>query len=281
MNRISAAVVSGILVLLQFTAKAQLQNDDSIRTKTIEPYRLTVSYNKTSNLIFPFAIKSVDRGSAAVLVQKAKGVENILQIKAGQQNFTQTNLSIVTGDGHFYSLIVDYADDPYVLNIFFFKDTAAKKTNAFLSDTPVDEEAMKILAENVDRQKRFLHTRTSQQKMRLSLESIYVHPQTMWFTLQLENKSLINYNPDHVRFFIRDRKRAKRTAVQENELQSVYTSNPSIIEGQSTGKFIVAFAPFTISTSKELIIQVTEQHGGRSLFLPVKYKAILKARLLQ
>lgn len=281
MNRISALMVSGILVLLQVTAKAQLQNDDSIGTKTIAPYRLTVSYNKTSNLIFPFAIKSVDRGSAAVLVQKAKGIENILQVKAGQQNFSQTNLSIVTGDGHFYSFVVDYAEEPYALNISFFKDTTAKKTNAFLSDVTIDEEAMIVLAENVNRQNRFLHKRTSQQKMRLSLESIYVHPNSMWFTLQLKNKSLIHYKPDYVHFFIRDRKRAKRTAVQENELQPIYTSNAGIIEGQSADKFILAFPPFTISKSKELVIQVTEQNGGRSLLLPVKYRTILKARLLQ
>ena len=46
--------------------------------KSIASYHMNVSFEKTSNLIFPAAIKSVDRGSEAVLAQKAPGVENIL-----------------------------------------------------------------------------------------------------------------------------------------------------------------------------------------------------------
>ncbi|HEY9256658.1 DUF4138 domain-containing protein, partial [Chitinophaga sp.] len=51
----------------------------------IEPMRLQVAYSKTSNIIFPFAISSVDRGSRDLMVQKAKGVKNILQVKAGKE----------------------------------------------------------------------------------------------------------------------------------------------------------------------------------------------------
>ena len=49
---------------------------------SIEPYSLQIGINKTTNLIFPYEIKSVDRGSRDVLVQKAKGIENVLQVKA-------------------------------------------------------------------------------------------------------------------------------------------------------------------------------------------------------
>lgn len=68
----------------------------------------------------------------------------------------------------------------------------------------------------------------------------------MWFTLQLENSSLIAYQPDFVRFFIRDKKRAKRTAIQEIELQPLYSDAGSIITGQSSGEMLLAFPPFTI-----------------------------------
>ena len=72
--------------------------------KSIAPYRIEIGYVKTSNLIFPSAIKSVDRGSSWVLAQKAPGVENILQIKAAQPNFKETNVTVVTADGHFIHL---------------------------------------------------------------------------------------------------------------------------------------------------------------------------------
>lgn len=279
MKKISVVLITGIF-FFQLTIRAQML-DNLIRVEEIKPYHIAITYDKTSNLIFPFAIKSVDRGSAAILVQKAKGVENILQIKAGWQHFKQTNLSVVTSDAHFYSFIVDYADEPSALNISFSADTANKRQTAFLSDTPIDQLAMKTLAEIVKEQKPFLHKRDQQQKMRLLLKGIYLDQQTMWFMLQLENSSLINYQPESVRFFTRDRKRAKRTAIQESELQPLYNDTGSVIAGQSSGEILLAFPPFTIPATKELFIQVTEKNGGRSLLLPVKYKTILKAKSLQ
>ncbi|MBW7892353.1 MAG: conjugative transposon protein TraN [Chitinophagaceae bacterium] len=280
MKRISVALMAGILFSLQLPIEAQMQ-DNVIQAEEIKPYHIAVTYDKTSNLIFPFAIKSVDRGSAAILAQKARGVENILQIKAGWQHFKQTNLSVVTSDARFYSFIVDYADDPPLLNISFSVDTTNKRQAAFLSDTPIDESAIKTLSEKVKKQNPFLHKSDQQQKMRLSLSGIYLDQQTMWFTLQLENRSLIAYQPDFARFFIRDRKRAKRTAIQEIELQPLYSDAGSLIIGQSSGELLLAFPPFTIPKTKELIIQVTEKNGGRSLLLRVKSRTILKARLPQ
>src|ERR1022692_904991 len=86
---------------------------------SIEPYPLQVGINKTTNLIFPYEIKSVDRGSRDVLVQKAKGIENVLQVKAAIQNFIATNLSVITADGKLYSFIVHYTNDPPLLNLSF------------------------------------------------------------------------------------------------------------------------------------------------------------------
>lgn len=280
MKRIRVVLITGIFFSFQLPVKAQMQ-DNLIRAEEIKPYHIAITYDKTSNLIFPFTIKSVDRGSAAVLAQKAKGVENILQIKAGWQHFKQTNLSVVTGDARFYSFVVDYADEPSALNISFSADTANKKQTAFLYDMPIDELAIKALAEQVKEQKPFLHKSSQGQKMCLLLRGIYLDQQTMWFTLQLENSSLIHYQPESVRFFIRDRKRAKRTAIQQIEFQPLYSDVGRIIAGESSGEILLAFPPFTLPATKELIIQVTEKNGGRSLLLPVKCRTILKARLLQ
>ena len=82
MKQLIEIVLIGALCLLQQTTLFA-----QFLPKSITPYRISISYEKTSNVILPFAIKSVDIGSAAVLAQKAQGVENILQLKAGEQNF--------------------------------------------------------------------------------------------------------------------------------------------------------------------------------------------------
>ena len=65
------------------------QEDLRNEMSTIEPFHLNITYSKTTHLLFPFAIISIDRGSKDILAQKAKGVENVLQIKAAKPDFDQ------------------------------------------------------------------------------------------------------------------------------------------------------------------------------------------------
>ena len=51
--------------------------------------------------------------------------------------------------------------------------------------------------------------------------------------------------------------------------------------GGKTDQRVVVFAPFTIPKTKELIIQMGEKDGARTLMLRVRHRAILKARLLR
>src|SRR6476659_3602301 len=107
------------IVLITCTSLSVSSQTTNIFSKSsyIESYKLEVTYYKTTNLIFPAAITSVDRGSQDILVQRATNVENILRIKADVKYFTETSLSVITADGKFYSFVVDYADQPAYLNI--------------------------------------------------------------------------------------------------------------------------------------------------------------------
>jgi conjugative transposon TraN protein len=284
MKKIGVVMITGIF-LVSIQLKTIAQSAIAVQTKSITPYHLAITCNKTSNLIFPYAIKSVDRGSSVVLAQKAKGVNNILQVKAGRQGFPQTNVTVVTADGEFYSFLVDYTTEPSVLNLSFSKDSnsiieSAEKDKAVLSDAPLDEAACQSFTSEINRQKHFLHLRTREQKISVSLQSIWLTNKVIWLALQLQNKSLIDYTPDYIRFFVRDKKRGKRTAVQETEILPLYGNTDSTVAGNQSQKIVFAFQSFTIPKTQELVIQVGEQNGGRSLVLSISHKAILKARYL-
>src|SRR5688500_12579101 len=75
---------------------------------------LCITTDKTTSLIFPFAIRHVDRGTKDVLVQQVKEADNILLVKAGAKEFPETNLSVVTDDGSVYSFGVCYDSKPSV-----------------------------------------------------------------------------------------------------------------------------------------------------------------------
>src|ERR1700754_4445378 len=119
MKKCVIGIMGMFLLCISYISNAQ---QTELASLTINSDTISVGYYKTTNLIFPYAIKSVDRGSGDLLVQKAKGVDNILQLKAGKENFEQTNLSLVTGDGKFYSFIIDFAPQPSVLNLSFDKE---------------------------------------------------------------------------------------------------------------------------------------------------------------
>lgn len=255
------------LLSLAFKVKAQT---------SIAPYHISVSYNKTSNIIFPYAIKSVDRGSITVLAQKAKGVDNILQIKAGEQGFAATNLSVITSDGQFYSFVVEYAEDPSALNISFVKDS----TEAAISSEPVNEAQFNNIIDVVKNASPFFRKQAYEQKMLLRLQGIYLLHNTMCFRFNLRNSSQVDYMPDYVRFFIRDKKRSKRTAVQETEVLPLYATTHKPIPGLQGETFVMAFAPFTIPDTKELVMEVGETNGGRSLVMHITHRQLVKAKAL-
>ena len=76
--------------------------------------KLNITTDKTTSLVFPFAIKHVDRGTASVLAQQVKEAPEILLVKAAAKDFTETNLSVVTDDGSVYAFTVTYDIKPAV-----------------------------------------------------------------------------------------------------------------------------------------------------------------------
>lgn len=276
MQRSCGFVMISFLMLLF----ARLAGQDSLHIVNLRPYTVSVGFNKTSNLIFPYAIKSVDRGSSSVIVQKAKGVENILQVKANRQGFAQTNLSVVTTDGKFYSFLLDYSSDPPLLNI-----SVGPSSEVVLLPEKVNASSIELAGEQVLDAASFTHVSERSQLIQLELQSIYLKDEQMWFAFKLANGSLIPFHPGEVRFFLEDRRRAKRTAVQQQEISPLYHTPIYSVDGNGWMRFACAFIPFVIPRIKRLIVMLAAARSpgvtdGRSIRLKVRAGTILKTKRL-
>lgn len=250
------------------------------KTAFVDPYHLDIAANKTTNLIFPFAVQSVDRGSGDILVQKTNGTENILHVKAGKNNFEETNLTVITADGKLYSFLIDYNNAPEHLNIVFQKEDSAEvrfseqKNNA----DELQSNAKQVIAEK----KMFHHLKDEHAGMKLKLQGLYVANDILYFQFAINNKSNLSYAVDVIRFSTRDKQKTKRTASQENELKSLYQyRNLQIINGNSRTVFVIAVSKFTLPDNKYLNIQILEKNGGRDLHLKVKNKYIMEAKNIE
>jgi conjugative transposon TraN protein len=251
---------------------------------SITAYPLSIGMNKTSNLIFPYSIISVDRGSPDIVAQKAKGADNILQLKAARANFASTNLSVITSDGKLSSFTITYAADPTVLNISFEHDNrnSLKKLNdhqILLTARALNEFILQSDARIVLEQKHFFHQRVNSNGIKLFLRGIYIKDDLLWFSLEMENSSFLDYNTNYLHCFIQDQTKTERNALQEIELPAEYPlSLPPSTRGKKRQAFVLAFSPFTFSRDKKMIIQISEKNGGRMLSLGISHKSVLKAR---
>jgi conjugative transposon TraN protein len=279
MKQAFALIVTAVFFIF-IGKKSVCQNRAVNFQKTIiEPYPLKITTNKTTNLIFPFAIKSVDRGSIDVLAQKAKGVENILLVKAGRQNFLETNLSVITADGKLYSFILNYINNPTAINISVDNDSLNNDVSSSLKPL-YNEASIRLDAERIVKQKESVRgIRDYRFEVRFSLNGIYIKNDVIFFKLQVENNSNINYDVDMLRFFIRDARQTKRTATQEIDVQPLYVSgDTSTIKSNSKNTIVFASPKFTIPNRKYLSIQLMEKNGGRNLQLSVGNRTIIKAK---
>ncbi len=268
------------LTLVSHKFLAAQTNNQVITARAIDPYQLSISETKTTNIIFPYEIISVDKGSSEVLAQKAKGVNNILQLKAANGYIASTNVTVITNDGQFYSFLITYAPEPTNLNIQVTKDSLTSSQHVLLSGPGLNQSALHRVSKQVVLNKRFLHVATGDQKMKFQLNGIYLKENLMWFSTVLKNASLIDYGPISLRFFVRDLRRLKRTARQVRELEPLYMNQDSAVLGKSAGRFTTGFKPFAIPKTQELVIQVTEENGGRTLELHCSHKLLLKTRKL-
>ncbi|WP_345158122.1 conjugative transposon protein TraN [Pontibacter saemangeumensis] len=281
MRKVSA-VVTGILLFLMSSQAFSQHAPQAGKAAVIAPYHLAITFYKTTNLIFPYAIKSVDRGSRDVLVQKAKAVENILQIKASKPNFEETNLTVITADGQLYSYVLNYTDSPAVLNIRFAANMDIAKPDAFFPEAGTNEATIQNDAAKIAGEKGNVRgLKDKKYGMRLQLKGTYIRDDVMYYQISLQNQSNIRYDVDQLRFYIRDQKRNKRTATQELELRPLYVyGNPSAVASQSEQVFVFALPKFTVPDKKYLAVQLMEKNGGRHLRLKVYNKTLIRSKML-
>lgn len=277
MKTFSATVMTGLFLFIAILSGKAQSDEAVIQTKAITPYHIAIAYSKTTNIIFPYAIVSVDRGSRDVLVQMAKGVENILQVQAARDSFPQTNITIVTADGKLTSFLVDYAAQPSVLNLSLApedKRNVIAVPSEGINRQEIENRAGSVLASE-ERNARISDRAFG---VRLKLDGLFIREDVMYLRLHIRNRTNIPYDIDQLRFYIRDQKKARRTATQELEISPILLHNGTEkVNGNMNHSIVLAVPKFTIPDKKYLAIQLMEKNGGRHLELHVKNRTVVKA----
>lgn len=261
--------------------------------RMIPPYALEVTFNKTTHVIFPAAIRYVDLGSADLLAAKADGTENVLRVKAALRDFSrESNLSVITEDGAYYTFNVKYADEPQKLSVemtdFLHDGEAVNRPNNALeiymkelgSESPMLVRLiMKSIYKNDRRE--IKHIGCKRFGIQYLLKGIYSHNGLLYFHLQLKNSTNVPFDVDHLTFKIVDKKVAKRTAIQEQVIWPLRAhNNVQVIPGKSSERMVFTLPKFTIPDDKHLVVELYEKSGGRHQSFTIENADLVRARVI-
>lgn len=258
--------------------------------RMIPPYGIEVCFDKTVHIIFPASVVYVDLGSSNLVAGKADGVNNVLRIKAAVRDFsTETNFSVITDEGNFYSFNVKYADEPQKLNIemkdFTHDGEAVNRPNnsmeIYLKELGNESpKLMKLIMKSIYKNDKRKIKQIGSKKfgIRYLLKGIYTYDNFIYLHTQVKNSTNIPYAIDFIRMKIVDKKVAKRTAIQETLVVPVRAYNyVTIVDGNKTECTVFAIEKITIPDGKQLIVDMYEQGGGRHQSFTIENEDLIRA----
>ena len=261
--------------------------------RMVPPYGLEVTYDKTTHIIFPSAVRYVDLGSPNLVAGKADGAENVIRVKAVVRNFRdETNMSVITESGSFYTFNVKYADEPLLLNIemkdFIHDGSKVDRPNNALdiylkelgSESP---KLVQLINKSIHKEnKRHVkHIGSKAFGIQYLLRGIYTHNGLLYFHTQVRNQSNVPFEVDFVTFKIVDKKVMKRTAIQEQIVFPLRAYNyATLVAGNKDERTMFTFDKFTIPAGKVLVVELNEKSGGRHQSFTVESEDIVRAKVI-
>ena len=231
--------------------------------RMIPPHGLEVTYGKTVHILFPSEVRYVDLGSPDLIAGKADGAENVIRVKATVRNFPgETNMSVITEDGSFYTFNVKYADEPLLLNVemcdFIHDGEAVNRPN--------------------NAQEIYLQELGSESPMLVRLIMKSIHKQNKREVKQIRNRSNVPFDVDYITWKIVDKKVAKRTAVQEQVILPLRAQNyATLVPGKKSERTVFTMAKFTIPDDKCLVVELNEKNGGRHQSFVIENEDLVRA----
>ena len=261
--------------------------------RMIPPHGLEVTFDKTCHVIFPAAIAYVDLGSANIIAGKADGAENVIRVKAAKRGFKgETNMSVITEDGAYYSFNVKYAREPRILNVemtdFIHDGEAVNRPNNSMniylkelgSESPV---LVRLVMKSIwkENKRRVKHIGSKSFGIQFLLKGIYTHNGLLYFHTEIKNSSNVPFDVDYITWKIVDKKVAKRTAIQEQVIQPLRTQNFVLnVAGNSNERTVWTMDKFTLPDDKCLVVELAEKNGGRHQSFTIENTDLERARVI-
>lgn len=245
-------------------------------------------------LIFPEPIRQGITGSEEFVFTYNREKEQhlgLLQAIPGEVS----NLLVISTTGSIFSYIVKYSEELEKLNYFIAETGKIGNELPELSEKLIEGQALfsdaKAEKEVADKETYYQdfssHLLRSKQRIgklrkrkdgvELKVQNIVFHNSELYFVLEINNNSPIDYEPAFLNISVETRKQGRKKSIQKLSVSPVYKYLvPEIIPQKKSSRFVYVLPKFSIAEDKIVVIDLKEQQGERDIKLKINKRFINK-----
>ena len=247
----------------------------------------TIYANDTKNvaLFFPEPIRQGITGSDNFVFTYNREKEQyfgLLQAKPGKES----NLLVVNRNGSIFSYIVRYKKQLSKLNYFIplsnsIGNEKPIKVDSILAESSkerVDNRTyyyQKFCSYLLNRNQRIGRIKKRTQGIVLTVENVVFDKEELYFVIQIENNSTLDYDLNFLNLSIETRQKGKRKSLQRLYQEPTYKHNlPSKIAESETVRFVYVLPKFSLSNDRRAILELNEKDGERNIEMKLSHRYI-------
>ncbi|MCM4153606.1 DUF4138 domain-containing protein [Arenibacter sp. N53] len=241
--------------------------------------------HKNVALFFPDPIRQGITGSDNFIFTYNREKEQyfgLLQAKPGKES----NLLVVNRNGSIFSYIVRYKKELSKLNYFITDSSSIGNEKPLTPVIPskdslvdtIDNKTFyykKICAYLLNQKQKIDRLKKGSEDILLSVENIVFDTEELYFVIQIENKSTLDYDLNFLKLSVETRQKGKRKSLQKLYLKPMFKHNlPSRIKKNETARLVYVVPKFSLSDDRIAVLELNERKGERNLELKVSHRYI-------
>lgn len=246
----------------------------------------TIYANDTKNvaLFFPEPIRQGITGSDNFVFTYNREKEQyfgLLQAKPGKES----NLLVINRNGAIFSYIVRYKKQLSKLNYFI------PISNSIGNEKPIVTDSIQVVTseKNIDnrtyyqkfctyllnRNQRIGRIKKRTQGIVLNVENIVFDKEELYFVVQIENNSTMDYDLNFLNLSVETRQKGKKKSLQRLYQEPIHRHHlPSKIEEGKMVRFVYVLPKFSLSNDRRAILELNENDGERNIKLNISHRYI-------
>ncbi|WP_055436649.1 DUF4138 domain-containing protein [Lacinutrix algicola] len=200
----------------------------------------------------------------------------LLQAQPGKES----NLLIINNNGSVFSYIVRYKEALSKLNYFI------PLSNAIGNEKPIKDKLTTTKTEEwsfnaslyyerfcsylVKRKQNIGRLKNRNDGIVLTVENIVFDKEELYFVIQIENRSSLDYDVNFLNLSIDTRKKGKKKSLQSLYQEPVYKHMlPTKISKKQTVRLVYVVPKFSISNERSVVLELNENNGERNVKLKI------------